>query len=137
MLKIAGNKVYSKMKFESGVHRVQRIPETESQGRIHTSTVTVAVMPEVDDVEIEVRAEDLEYDTFAASSAGGQNANKNQTGVRIHHKPTGLIVMGQDSKSQLQNKENALKVLKSRLYQMEIDKQQAEQKALRFDQIGT
>lgn len=137
MLKIAGNKVYSKMKFESGVHRVQRIPETESQGRIHTSTVTVAVMPEVDDVEIEIRPEDLEYDTFAASSAGGQNANKNQTGVRIHHKPTGLIVMGQDSKSQLQNKENALKVLKSRLYQMEIDKQQAEQKALRFDQIGT
>jgi peptide chain release factor 1 len=137
MLKIAGNKVYSKMKFESGVHRVQRIPETESQGRIHTSTVTVAVMPEVDDVEIEVRAEDLEIDTFAASSAGGQNANKNQTGVRIHHKPTGLIVMGQDSKSQLQNKENALKVLKSRLYQAEIDKQQAEQKALRFDQIGT
>lgn len=137
MVKIAGEKVYSKLKFESGVHRVQRIPETESQGRIHTSTVTVAVMPEVDDVEIEIRAEDLEIDTFAASSAGGQNANKNQTGVRIHHKPTGLIVMGQDSKSQLQNKENAFKVLKSRLYQMEIDRQQAEQKALRFDQIGT
>lgn len=137
VVKIAGDKVYSKMKFESGVHRVQRIPETESQGRIHTSTITVAVMPEIDDVEIEVSPNDLEIDTFAASSAWGQNANKNQTGVRIHHKPTGLIVMGQDSKSQLQNKENALKVLKSRLYQLELDKQIASQKALRFDQIGT
>ncbi|MDP2669792.1 MAG: peptide chain release factor 1 [bacterium] len=137
MVKISGDKVYSKLKFESGVHRVQRIPETESQGRIHTSTITVAVMPEIDDVEITISPNDLEIDTFAASSAGGQNANKNQTGVRIHHKPSGLIVMGQDCKSQLQNKENAMKVLKARLYQMEMDKQQAEQKALRFDQIGT
>lgn len=137
VVKIAGDKVYSKLKFESGVHRVQRIPETESQGRVHTSTVTVAVMPEIDDVEIDINPSDLEIDTFAASSAGGQNANKNQTGVRIHHKPSGLIVMGQDCKSQLQNKENAMKVLKSRLYQMELDKQIAEQKALRFDQIGT
>lgn len=136
-VKIAGDKTYSKLKFESGVHRVQRIPATESQGRIHTSTVTVAVMPEVDDVEITINPNDLEFDTFAASSSGGQNANKNQTGVRVHHKPTGLIVMGQDTKSQLQNKENALKVLKSRLYQMEMDKQVASQKALRFDQIGT
>lgn len=137
MVKIAGEKIYSKMKFESGVHRVQRIPETESQGRIHTSTITVAVMPEIDDVEIEINANDLEFDTFAASSAWGQNANKNQTWVRIHHKPTGLIVMGQDTKSQLQNKENAMKVLKARLYQLEMDKQVASQKALRFDQIGT
>lgn len=137
MVKIAGEKVYSKLKFESGVHRVQRIPETESQWRVHTSTVTVAAMPEIDDVEIEIGPNDLEFDTFAASSAWWQNANKNQTGVRIHHKPTGLIVMGQDSKSQLQNKENALKVLKARLYQIEMDKQVASQKALRFDQIGT
>jgi peptide chain release factor 1 len=137
MVKVSGDMVYSKLKFESGVHRVQRIPDTESNGRIHTSTVTVAAMPEVDDVEIEIREMDIEIDTFAASSAGGQNANKNQTGVRIHHKPTGLIVMGQDCKSQMQNKENAMKVLKSRLYQLDMDKQIAEQKATRLDQIGT
>lgn len=137
MVKIAGESVYSKLKFESGVHRVQRIPDTESQWRVHTSTVTVAVMPEVDDVEIHIDPNDIEMDTFAASSAGGQNANKNQTWVRLHHKPTGIIVMGQDSKSQMQNKENAFKVLKTKLYQAEMDKQISEQKAKRFDQIGT
>jgi peptide chain release factor 1 len=137
VVKISWDMVYSKLKFESGVHRVQRIPDTESNGRIHTSTVTVAAMPEIDDVEIEIRGEDIEIDTFAASSAGGQNANKNQTGVRIHHKPSWLIVMGQDSKSQMQNKENAMKVLKSRLFQIEYDKQVAEQKTARLDQIGT
>lgn len=137
VVKISWDMVYSKLKFESGVHRVQRIPDTESNGRIHTSTVTVAAMPEIDDVEIEIRGEDIEIDTFAASSAGGQNANKNQTWVRIHHKPSGLIVMGQDSKSQMQNKENAMKVLKSRLFQIEYDKQVAEQKTARLDQIGT
>lgn len=137
VIKIAGDKVYSKLKFESGVHRVQRIPETESQGRIHTSTVTVAVMPEVDDVEVHLDMNDIEMDTFAASSSGWQHANKNQTGVRIHHKPTWLIVMGTDSKSQLQNKENALKILKARLYQLELDRQMKEQKEKRFDQIGT
>lgn len=137
MVKVSGEMVYSKLKFESGVHRVQRIPDTESNGRIHTSTVTVAAMPEVDDVEVEIREQDIEIDTFAASSAGGQNANKNQTWVRIHHKPSGLIVMGQDCKSQMQNKENAMKVLKSRLYTMEMDKQIAEQKSTRLDQIGT
>lgn len=137
MVKISGDKVYSKLKFESGVHRVQRIPDTESQGRVHTSTVTVAVMPEVEDVEIVIDPNDVEMDTFAASSAGGQNANKNQTWVRLHHKPTGLIVMGQDCKSQLQNKENAWKMLRARLYQLELDKQMQEQKEKRFDQIGT
>ncbi len=137
MAKISGVKVYSKLKFESGVHRVQRIPDTESQWRVHTSTVTVAVMPEVEDVEVVVDPNDVEIDTFAASSAGGQNANKNQTWVRLHHKPTGLIVMWQDSKSQLQNKENAWKVLRVRLYQLEMDKQIKEQKEKRFDQIGT
>lgn len=137
MVKVAGDKVYSKMKFESGVHRVQRIPDTETNGRVHTSTVTVAVMPEVDDVEVDLDPNDVEMDTFAASSAGGQNANKNQTWVRLHHKPTGIIVMGQDSKSQRQNKENAWKVLRTKLYQAEMDKQIKEQKDKRFDQIWT
>ncbi len=137
MVKIAWEKVYSKLKFESWVHRVQRIPNTESQWRIHTSTVTVAAMPEVDDVEVTVDPNDVEMDTFAASSSWWQHANKNQTWVRLHHKPTGLIVMGTDSKSQLQNKENAWKMLKVRLYQLEIDRQIKEQKDKRFDQIGT
>jgi len=137
MVKVAGEKVYSKMKFESGVHRVQRIPDTETNGRIHTSTVTVAVMPEVDDVEVDLDPNDVEMDTFAASSAGWQNANKNQTWVRLHHIPTGIIVMGQDSKSQRQNKENAWKVLRTKLYQTELDRQIKEQKDKRFDQIWT
>jgi peptide chain release factor 1 len=137
MIKIAWQKVYSKLKFESGVHRVQRIPDTESQWRIHTSTVTVAAMPEVDDVEITIDPNDVEMDTFAASSAWWQHANKNQTGVRLHHKPSWLIVMGTDSKSQLQNKENARKMLKVRLYQLELDKKIQEQKEKRFDQIWT
>lgn len=135
-LKMSGDKVYSKMKWESGVHRVQRIPATESQGRVHTSTVTVAVVPEVEDVQIHIDPNDVELDTYAASSSGGQNANKNQTGVRLRHKPSGLIVTIGDSKSQLQNKEKAWAVLKSRLYQIELDKQQAEQTTARLDQIG-
>src|SRR3989338_3728254 len=105
MVKISGNSVYSVMKFESGVHRVQRIPHTESQGRVHTSTVTVAVMPEAEDVDVNIDPKDVEMDTIAASSSGGQNANKNQTGVRLRHIPSGLIVLIADSKSQLQNKE--------------------------------
>lgn len=133
---MSGDKVYSKMKWESGVHRVQRIPATESQGRVHTSTVTVAVVPEVEDVQIHIEEKDVEMDTYAASSAGGQNANKNQTGVRLRHIPSGLIVTIGDSKSQLQNKEKAWTVLKSRLYQIELDKQQAEQTNARLDQIG-
>ena len=137
VIKIAWESVYSKMKFESWVHRVQRIPETESNGRIHTSTVTVAVLPEVDDVQVDMKMEDIEMDTFAASSAWGQNANKNQTWVRIHHKPTGIIVTIADSKSQLQNKEKAFKVLKSKLFQAEEDKRIAELKADRINQIGS
>lgn len=135
-LKMSGDRVYSKMKWESGVHRVQRIPATESQGRVHTSTVTVAVVPEVEDVQIHIDPNDVEMDTYAASSSGGQNANKNQTGVRLRHKPSGLIVTIGDSKSQLQNKEKAWAVLKSRLYQIELDKQQSEQTTARLDQIG-
>lgn len=124
------------MKFESGVHRVQRIPETESQGRVHTSTVTVAIMPEAEDIDFVIDPKDVEMDTYAASSSGGQNANKNQTGVRLRHLPSGLIVNIGDSKSQLQNKDKARSVLKARLYQIEMDKKTAETKTLRGDQIG-
>lgn len=135
-LKMSWEKVYSKMKRESGVHRVQRIPATESQWRVHTSTITVAVMPEVEDVDIKIDPNDVELDTYAASSSGGQNANKNQTGVRLRHKPSWLIVTIGDSKSQLQNKEKARAVLRSRLYQIEQEKQQAELTIARLDQIG-
>ncbi len=135
MVKIFGEKVYSIMKFESWVHRVQRIPDTESQWRVHTSTVTVAIMPEVDDVSVDLNPKDVILDTYAGSSSGWQNANKNQTWVRLHHKPSWLIVDIWDSKSQMKNKEKAFEVLKTRLYQIEIDKQQSEQKELRWDQI--
>lgn len=137
MVKIFWEKVYSIMKFESWVHRVQRIPDTESQWRVHTSTITVAIMPEVDDVSVELDPKDVSLDTYAGSSSGGQNANKNQTGVRLHHKPSWLIVDIWDSKSQIKNKEKAREVLRSRLYQIEADKQQSEQKEIRWDQIGS
>lgn len=136
MVKVSGNSVYSIMKFESWVHRVQRIPETESQGRVHTSTVTVAIMPEVEDVDFVVDPKDVEMDTYAASSSGWQNANKNQTWVRLRHIPSWLIVNIGDSKSQMQNKDKAWSVLKARLYQIEQDKKMAETKSLRGDQIG-
>ncbi len=136
-VKISWDRIYSLMKFESWVHRVQRIPDTESQGRVHTSTVTVAIMPEVEDVDIVIDPKDIEMDTYAASSAGWQNANKNQTGVRIHHKPSWLIVNIWDSKSQLQNKERAFEILKSRLYQIELDKKMEQEKNLRGNQIWT
>ena len=137
MVKIAWNAVYSLMKFESWVHRVQRIPDTESNGRVHTSTVTVAIMPEAEDVDIQIDPKDIILDTYAASSSWGQNANKNQTGVRLHHIPSGLIVNIWDNKSQMMNKEKAFAVLKSRLYQIELEKKQAEEKSLRGNQIGT
>lgn len=137
VVKIEWDNVYSKMKRESGVHRVQRIPATESQWRVHTSTITVAIMPEIDDVQVHIDPNDIEMDTYAASSAGWQNANKNQTGVRLHHKPTGLIVNIWETKSQLKNKERAFAVLRSRIYQIEQEKQQAEVKELRWAQIGT
>ena len=137
IVKISGNKVYSLMKFESGVHRVQRIPNTESQWRVHTSTITVAIMPEVDDIDIKLNPKDIQMDTYAGSSSWGQNANKNQTGVRLHHKPSGLIVDIGDSKSQIKNKEKAFAVMKARLYQIELDKKNAEEKWARWGQIGT
>ncbi len=137
IVKMAGDKIYSKMKFESGVHRVQRIPETESKWRVHTSTVTVAVMPEVEDVEVDVDPSDIEMQTFAASSAWGQHANRNACGVRLIHEPSGVVVRCDDTRSQRQNKKKAMKVLKVKIYQTKLEKQQQEQKEKRANQIGT
>ena len=137
VMRVAWDNIYSLMKFESWVHRVQRIPATESQWRVHTSTITVAIMPEVEDVNIELDPKDIVMDTYAGSSSWWQNANKNQTGVRLHHKPTWIIVDIWDSKSQIKNKEKAFSVLKAKIYQIELDKQQAEEKAKRWDQIWT
>jgi peptide chain release factor 1 len=134
---IKGRGAYSRFKFESGVHRVQRVPETESQGRIHTSTVTVAVLAEVDDFEIDIPDSDIEIDVFKSAGAGGQNVQKNMTAVRIHHKPTGIIVACQDERSQLQNRLRAMSVLKARLFEMEQEKRQNELDATRRSQIGT
>ena len=134
---VKGRGAYSRFKFESGVHRVQRVPETESQGRIHTSTVTVAVLAEVDDIEIGIPDSDIEIDVFKSAGAGGQNVQKNMTAVRIHHKPTGIIVACQDERSQLQNRLRAMSVLKARLFEMEQEKRQNELDATRRSQIGT
>lgn len=135
IVKMMWDRVYSRMKFESWVHRVQRIPVTESNGRVHTSTITVAIMPEAEEVDVQIDPNDVIMDTYAASSAGWQNANKNQTWVRLHHKPTGMIVTIGDSKSQLHNKDKARAVLRSRLYQIESDKKIAETKEARGSQI--
>lgn len=134
---ISGNKVYSRLKFESGTHRVQRVPATESQGRIHTSAATVAVMAEAEEVDVDIRPEDLRIDVYRASGAGGQHVNKTESAVRITHIPTGTVVTCQDEKSQHKNKAQAMKVLASRILQAEQERQQSEMAADRKSQVGS
>ncbi|MDP8938815.1 MAG: peptide chain release factor 1 [Actinomycetota bacterium] len=136
-LEVSGDRAYSIFKHEGGTHRVQRVPKTESQGRIHTSTATVAVLPEAEDVEVQISQSDLEVDVYRSSGPGGQSVNTTDSAVRITHKPTGLVVTCQNEKSQLQNKEQALRILKSRLLEREMREQQEREGALRQAQVGT
>ena len=137
ILLIKGEGAYSRLKHEGGTHRVQRVPATESQGRVHTSAITVAVMPEVDDVEIEINPNDLKIDVMRSSGCGGQSVNTTDSAVRITHLPTGIVVTNQDQKSQHKNKDKAMKVLKARLYDLEMQKKQEEEGADRKSQVGT
>jgi len=137
IFQIKGRGAYSRLKYESGVHRVQRIPETESSGRIHTSTATVAVLAEVEDVDIDIPDSDLRIDVYKSAGAGGQNVQKNSTAIRITHLPTGMVVACQDERSQLQNKLRAMSILRARLYEIEDEKRRSEQEEARRSQVGT
>jgi len=134
---LSGNEVYGDMKFESGVHRVQRVPSTEASGRVHTSAASVAILPEAEDVQIEINSTDLKIDIYRSGGAGGQNVNKVETAVRITHLPTGIVVQCQDERSQLKNRQKAMKVLKARLYDLELKKQSAEISAQRKTMVGS
>ncbi|MCH2538770.1 MAG: peptide chain release factor 1 [Anaerolineales bacterium] len=137
ILEIKGKRAYSRLKYESGVHRVQRVPETETQGRIHTSTATVAVMAEVDEVEIEIPESEVKMEVYRAGGAGGQHMQKNSTAVRLIHQPTGVVVQCQDERSQMQNRLRAMAILRARLYEIEETKRRSEEDAKRRAQVGT